>query len=148
MTLGNHVLSLRRTSGRYMCMWSFVIRQRERRSHAVEPKDRFLQFRIDRMRRSKHSILCFTRIHISNDQKGRSSLIGTETEPEVCWTFLTNSIIYETSPNSLVFSHNMASGDLEIRGDGEKGEDGRDGYGYNGNAQQFGVNGKFSYYSF
>ena len=35
----------------------------------------------------------------------------------------------------------MANGDLEISGDGARGVDGRDGYGYVGHAAQFGVNG-------
>jgi hypothetical protein len=37
--------------------------------------------------------------------------------------------------------HTMANGDLEISGDGARGVDGRDGYGYVGHAAQFGVNG-------
>jgi len=40
----------------------------------------------------------------------------------------------------------MAHGDLEISGDGKAGEDGRDGYGYNGHAPQFGVNGKHQFF--
>jgi len=42
----------------------------------------------------------------------------------------------------------MVCGDLKIHGNGYKGDDGSNGYGYNSHAKQFAVNGNYAVFFF